>query len=58
VVVAVSAMGKETDTTTWEPRRTVRAMASATARIRSASPTDVPPNFCTTNVTTSAYQRP
>ena len=38
-----------TTATTSEPCRRVRAMWSATARIRSASPTEVPPNFCTTS---------
>ena len=38
-----------TTATTWEPCRRVRAMWSATARIRSASPTEVPPNFWTTS---------
>ena len=38
----------ETTTTTWSPARTVRATCSATARMRSASPTLVPPNFWTT----------
>ena len=33
--------------------RRVRATWSATARIRSASPTEVPPNFCTTRDTVS-----
>ena len=37
-----------TTTTTSLPARRVRATWSATARIRSASPTEVPPNFCTT----------
>ena len=38
-----------TTATTSEPWRRVRAMWSATARIRSASPTEVPPNFWTTS---------
>ncbi len=38
-----------TTATTSVPCRRVRAMWSATARIRSASPTEVPPNFWTTN---------
>ena len=38
-----------TTATTSEPCRRVRAMWSATARIRSASPTEVPPNFWTTS---------
>ena len=37
-----------TTTTTSSPWRRVRATWSATARIRSASPTEVPPNFWTT----------
>ena len=37
-----------TTTTTSSPVRRVRATWSATARIRSASATEVPPNFCTT----------
>ena len=37
-----------TTTTTSSPARRVRATWSATARIRSASPTEVPPNFWTT----------
>ena len=37
-----------TTTTTSLPARRVRATWSATARMRSASPTDVPPNFWTT----------
>ena len=38
-----------TTATTSLPWRRVRAMWSATARIRSASPTEVPPNFWTTS---------
>ena len=38
-----------TTTTTSFPARLVRATWSATARMRSASPTDVPPNFWTTS---------
>ena len=38
-----------TTATTSEPCRRVRAMWSATARIRSASPTEVPPYFWTTS---------
>ena len=38
-----------TTATTSVPCRRVRAMWSATARIRSASPTEVPPNFWTTS---------
>ena len=38
-----------TTTTTSSPERRVRATWSATARIRSASATEVPPNFCTTS---------
>ena len=38
-----------TTATTSVPCRSVRAMWSATARIRSASPTEVPPNFWTTS---------
>ena len=38
-----------TTATTSVPWRRVRAMWSATARIRSASPTEVPPNFWTTS---------
>ena len=38
-----------TTTTTSSPWRLVRATWSATALIRSVSPTDVPPNFCTTS---------
>ena len=38
-----------TTTTTSVPCRRVRATWSATARIRSASPTEVPPNFWTTS---------
>ena len=37
-----------TTATTSVPSRRVRAMWSATARMRSASPTEVPPNFWTT----------
>jgi hypothetical protein len=37
-----------TTTTTSSPKRRVRATWSATARILSASATEVPPNFCTT----------
>ena len=37
----------ETTTTTSSPARRVRTMWSATARMRSGSATDVPPNFCT-----------
>ena len=52
----------ETTTTTSSPARRVRAMWSATARIRSGSPTDVPPNFWTTRLTadhgTSGRVRP
>ena len=40
-----------TTTTTSSPCRFVRATWSATARTRSVSPTDVPPNFCTTSPT-------
>ena len=40
-----------TTTTTSLPWRRVRATWSATARTRSASPTDVPPNFCTNSAT-------
>jgi hypothetical protein len=36
-----------TTTTTLSPSRRVRATWSATERIRSASATEVPPNFCT-----------
>ena len=35
----------DTTTTTSSPSSRVRATCWATARIRSASPTDVPPNF-------------
>ena len=38
-----------TTTTTSSPWRRVRATWSATARMRSASPTEVPPNFWTTS---------
>ena len=38
----------ETTTTTSFPARRVRATWSATARMRSGSATDVPPNFWTT----------
>ena len=38
-----------TTATTSVPWRRVRAMWSATARMRSASPTEVPPNFWTTS---------
>ena len=37
-------------------RACVRATWSATARIRSASPTEVPPYFCTTSATTATYR--
>ena len=43
----------ETTTTTSSPARRVRTMCSATARMRSGSATDVPPNFCTSRLTTS-----
>ena len=46
-----------TTSTTWSPRFRVRATWSATARIRSASATDVPPNFCTTRPTPSTLPR-
>ena len=39
----------ETTTTTSLPAARVRATWSATARMRSASPTEVPPYFCTTS---------
>src|SRR5215510_11422908 len=42
----------ETTTTTSLPARRVRTTCSATARMRPASATDVPPNFCTSKVTT------
>ena len=42
----------DTTTTTSSPPRRVRTMCSATARIRSGSATDVPPNFCTSRLTT------
>ena len=42
----------ETTTTTSSPARRVRTMCSATARIRSGSATEVPPNFCTSRLTT------
>ena len=42
----------DTTTTTSLPARRVRTTCSATARRRSASATDVPPNFCTIKVTT------
>ena len=42
----------DTTTTTSLPARRVRTTCSATARMRSASATDVPPNFCTSKVTT------
>ena len=42
----------ETTTTTSLPARRVRTTCSATARMRSASATDEPPNFCTSKVTT------
>ena len=40
-----------TTTTTSLPRRRVRAMWSATSRMRSGSATEVPPNFWTTRAT-------
>ena len=42
----------DTTTTTSSPPRRVRTMCSATARMRSGSATDVPPNFCTSRLTT------
>ncbi len=42
----------ETTTTTSLPARRVRTMCSATARMRSGSATEVPPNFCTSKLTT------
>ncbi len=42
----------ETTTTTSSPARRVRTMCSATARMRSGSATDVPPNFWTSRLTT------
>ncbi len=42
----------ETTTTTSSPARRVRTMCSATARMRSGSATEVPPNFCTSKPTT------
>ena len=44
----------ETTRTTWLPWRTERATLSATWRMRSASPTDVPPNFWTTRAPSCA----
>ncbi len=41
----------ETTTTTSSPPRRVRTMCSATARIRSGSATEVPPNFWTSRLT-------
>ena len=48
-------MALTTTTTSW-PWRRVRATWSATARTRSASLTDVPPNFCTTSATGRRYR--
>ena len=48
---SVSLPMAETTTTTSLPRRTVRATWSATARMRSGSATDVPPNFWTRSAT-------
>src|SRR5262245_19239030 len=42
----------QTTTTTSFPALRVRTTCSATARMRPASATDVPPNFCTSKVTT------
>ena len=41
----------ETTTTTSWPARRVRMTWSATARMRSGSATELPPNFCTTSPT-------
>jgi len=46
-----------TTTTTWSPPRKVAAMWPATALMRSASPTEVPPYFCTTRATPRRYRR-
>src|SRR5664280_1638427 len=45
----------ETTTTTSSPPRRVRAMWSATARMRSASATELPPNFRTARGTATTY---
>ena len=47
----------ETTTTTSLPARRVRTMCSATARMRSGSATEVPPNFCTSRLTTEPWYR-
>src|SRR5579875_495666 len=46
-----------TTTTTSSPERRDLSTCSATARIRSASATEVPPNFCTTRLTPPSYLR-
>ena len=48
---SVSLPMADTTTTTPSPDRTLRATWSATARIRSGSPTAVPPNFWTSSAT-------
>ena len=50
-LVGLLAHGADTTTTTSLPWRRVRATWSATARMRSASATEVPPNFWTTRAT-------
>src|SRR5688500_16187141 len=47
-----------TTTTTEAPWRRVLATWSATARMRSGSATEDPPNFCTTSATGDEYRRP
>ena len=49
--LSVSLPIAETTTTTSLPRRRVKATCSATALMRSASATDVPPYFCTIRAT-------
>ena len=51
---SVSPAIAETTTTTRSPAATKRAMRSATALMRSISPTDVPPYFCTSKRPTDA----
>ena len=47
----------ETTTTTSSPAPTRPATCPATCRMRSASATDVPPNFCTTRIDQRMRQR-
>ncbi len=55
---SVSLPIADTTTTTRSPWRQVLAMWSTTSRIRSASATDVPPNFWTSNPTGAGRYRP